>query len=224
MGKGAQKRRVMDKHQLDEPSYYAFASLVGLQRHFNVSTAKLLAAYGFDPLSFLEHQNQALPEHVGPANYAQWLTEECACPMTLLRAFLANGGESQPDESKAGHIAANLVATTEASLRRWSDPNHFTAPHVRRYTSDHGTPLDEQAMNLTNGRHLVEPPELVEFILAHPRGQLSYRPAPTLGQLVAARFEVVAGFKLSETYAQSLIRLMSDRYSSRFNENDKPPF
>ena len=224
MGKGDQRRRVMDKHQLDEPGYYAFASVVGLQRHFNVSTAKLLAAYGFDPLSYLEHQNQPLPEHVGPANYAQWLLEDCQCPMTLLRAFLANGGDELPDYSPAAYIAAGLVATTEASLRRWADPNHFSPAHLRRSCAPEGTPLDEQALNLTDATHVVEVAQLVDFITAHPRGQLSYRPAPTLAQQLAGRFEAVAGFRLTENYATSLLALMSSRYSLTPQQSDSPPF
>jgi hypothetical protein len=43
----------MRKRILDEPGYYAFAS-VGQQRHFNVQTATLLAAYGLEPLSLLD--------------------------------------------------------------------------------------------------------------------------------------------------------------------------
>lgn len=49
MPKGEQKARVMAKHQLSESGYYAFVSVVGQQRHFNVQTARLLAACGLEP-------------------------------------------------------------------------------------------------------------------------------------------------------------------------------
>ena len=149
MPRGEQKARVMRKRELTEPGYYAFASVVGQQRHFNVLTARLLAACGLEPLRLLDAVSRPAPPELPEEQLLQWLIQDCDCPMTLLRAYVGVGGE-QPDGSRWGRIAAGLRSTSEASLRRWGDQNYLTPQLLRRYTSAQGLPLDTQADSLSS--------------------------------------------------------------------------
>ena len=209
MPKGDQKARVMRKHELSEPGYYAFASVVGQQRHFNVQTAKLLAACGLEPLRLLDALSRPAPPGVlTDEQLLDWLCRECDCPMTLLRAYVGVGGE-QPDGSEWGRIAQGLTATTEASLRRWGDVHHLTPQLLRRYTSAEGLPLDTQADILSSdydGEPLA-PDALWAFIVAHPAGAHTYQPQ-SYGHRLAAQFRRVAGFRLTWAYASTLLALM----------------
>ena len=222
MPQGDQKRRVMRKRTLDEPGYYAFASVVGQQRHFNVQTAKLLAAYGFEPLSLLDGQGRPQPPHLPPAEILEWIIEESHCPMTQLRAFVDVGGDEQPDASPWGRIAAGLVSTTEASLRRWGDANHFTPQLLRNYCGPDGQPLDVQADVLSYDSQPLSTDDLWAFIVAHPRGAHTYRPQ-TLGHRLAEAFQRSAGFRLTYTYAVDLLRLMEGQQPAPAAE-EEPPF
>ncbi len=210
MPKGDQKARVMQKRELSEPGYYAFASVVGQQRHFNVQTAKLLAACGLEPLRLLDAMSRpAPPDVLTDEQLLEWLSCECDCPMTILRAYVGVGGE-QPDGSEWGRIAAGLNSTTEASLRRWGDVHHLTPQLLRRYTASEGLPLDTQANILSadyDGEPLA-PDALWAFIVAHPAGQHTYRPQ-SYGHRLADRFRRVAGFRLTWAYATTLLALMS---------------
>jgi len=209
MPKGDQKTRVMAKRELSEPGYYAFASVVGQQRHFNVQTAKLLAACGLEPLRLLDALSRpAPPEVLTDEQLLEWLCTECDCPMTLLRAYVNAGGE-QPDGSAWGRIAGGLTSTTEASLRRWGDVNHLTPQLLRRYTSAEGLPLDSQAdiLSADHDGPPLEPDELWQFIVAHPLGPQTYRPQ-SYGHRLAEQFRRVAGFRLTWHYASTLLALM----------------
>lgn len=220
MPKGDQKARVMAKHELSEPGYYAFSALVGHQRHFNVQTAKLLAACGLNPLRLLDALSRpAPPDVIDDSQLLEWLCSECECPMTMLRAYVSVGGE-QPDGSEWGRIAQGLNSTTEASLRRWGDVNHLTPQLLRRYTSDDGEPLDTQAEILSadyDGEPLA-PDALWAFIVAHPAGQHTYRPQ-SYGHRLAERFRRVAGFRLTWAYATTLLGMMNAPESE---DNDVP--
>jgi hypothetical protein len=222
MPKGDQKARVMAKHELSEPGYYAFSAKVGQQRHFNVQTAKLLAACGLNPLRLLDALSRpAPPDVLDDAQLLEWLCTECDCPMTMLRAYVSVGGE-QPDGSEWGRIAQGLNSTTEASLRRWGDVNHLTPQLLRRYTSDEGEPLDTQAEILSadyDGEPLA-PDALWAFIVAHPAGQHTYRPQ-SYGHRLAERFRRVAGFRLTWAYATTLLKLM---HQAEASEADDCPF
>jgi hypothetical protein len=221
MPKGDQKAAVMRKHELSEPGYYAFSSRVGQQRHFNVQTAKLLAACGLDPLRLLDALSRpAPPDVLTDEQLLEWLCTECDCPMTMLRAYVSVGGE-QPDGSEWGRIALGLNSTTEASLRRWGDVNHFTPQLLRRYCEPDGLPLDTQADILSadyDGEPL-EPEALWQFIVAHPGGQHTYRPQ-SYGHRLAERFRRVAGFRLTWAYASTLLALMNPPE----DEGDECPF
>lgn len=221
MPKGDQKARVMAKHQLNEPGYYAFSAQVGQQRHFNVQTAKLLAACGLNPLRLLDALSRpAPPDVLDDAQLLEWLCTECDCPMTMLRAYVSVGGE-QPDGSEWGRIAQGLHSTTEASLRRWGDVNHLTPQLLRRYTDCDGLPLDTQAEILSadyDGEPLA-PDALWAFIVAHPGGQHTYRPQ-SYGHRLAERFRRVAGFRLTWAYATTLLGMMNAPES----EDDDVPF
>lgn len=209
MPRGDQKARVMAKHALSEPGYYAFSAQVGQQRHFNVQTAKLLEACGLNPLRLLDALSRPAPPDLPEHQLLDWLVEHCDCPMTLLRAYVGVGGE-QPDGSTWSRIAEGLRSTTEASLRRWGDANHFTPQLLRRYTSAEGLPLDAQADILSADYDGVplEPGELWEFIVAHPGGQHTYRPQ-SYGHRLAEAFRRAAGFRLTWHYATTLLGLMS---------------
>ncbi|MBF9239460.1 hypothetical protein I2I05_18855 [Hymenobacter sp. BT683] len=222
MPKGDQKHRVMRKRTLDEPGYYAFASVVGQQRHFNVQTAKLLAAYGFEPLRLLDGQGRPQPPQLPSEEILEWIIEQSNCPMTQLRAFVDVGGDELPDQTPWGRIAAGLVSTTEASLRRWGDANHFTPQLLRNYCGPEGQALDVQAMVLSHESQPVEPGQLWEFIVAHPRGQQSYRPQ-TIGHRLAEAFQRSAGFRLTYHYAADLLRLIDGRQPAPAGE-EEPPF
>ena len=211
----------MRKHELTEPGYYAFSSRVGQQRHFNVQTAKLLAACGLNPLRLLDALSRpAPPDVLTDEQLLEWLCTECDCPMTMLRAYVSVGGE-QPDGSEWGRIAAGLNSTTEASLRRWGDVNHLTPQLLRRYTDPEGLPLDTQAEILSadyDGEPLA-PDALWAFIVAHPAGQHTYRPQ-SYGHRLAERFRRVAGFRLTWAYASTLLALMNPPD----DEGDDVPF
>lgn len=221
MPKGDQKAAVMRKHELSEPGYYAFSSRVGQQRHFNVQTAKLLAACGLDPLRLLDALSRpAPPDVLTDEQLLEWLIAECDCPMTILRAYVSVGGE-QPDASEWGRIAQGLNSTTEASLRRWGDVNHLTPQLLRRYTAPDGLPLDTQADILSadyDGEPL-EPDALWQFIVAHPAGQHTYRPQ-SYGHRLAESFRRAAGFRLTWAYASTLLALMNPPE----DEDEEPPF
>ena len=209
MPKGDQKARVIAKHQLSEPGYYAFASVVGQQRHFNVQTAKLLAACGLEPLRLLDAMSRPTPPDVlDDAQLLEWLSSECDCPMTLLRAYVSVGGE-QPDGSAWGRIAQGLNSTSEASLRRWGDGNHLTPQLLRRYCEPGGLPLDTQAeiLSADHDGEPLSPDALWAFIVAHPAGQHTYRPQ-SYGHRLAQRFQRLAGFRLTWAYATTLLGLM----------------
>ncbi|UOQ96609.1 hypothetical protein MUN81_15340 [Hymenobacter sp. 5317J-9] len=221
MPKGDQKKRVMRKRTLDEPGYYAFASVVGQQRHFNVQTAKLLAAYGLEPLSLLDGQGRPQPPQLPSEEILEWIIEQSNCPMTQLRAFVEVGGDEQPDLTPWGRIAAGLVSTTEASLRRWGDVNHFTPQLLRHYCGPEGTPLDVQAQVLSHEAPELRPEELWEFIVAHPRGAHTYQPQ-TIGHRLAEAFQRSAGFRLTYTYAVNLLGLMDGRQPASVSK--EPPF
>ncbi|WP_226163926.1 hypothetical protein [Hymenobacter terricola] len=222
MPRGDQMKRVMRKRTLDEPGYYAFASVVGQQRHFNVQTAKLLAAYGLEPLSLLDGQGRPQPPQLPPPAILEWIIEESNCPMTQLRAFVDVGGDEQPDATPWGRIAAGLVSTTEASLRRWGDANHFTPQLLRNYCGPEGMPLDVQAMVLSHESQVLEVEEIWQFILAHPRGSHTYRPQ-TVGHRLAEAFGRSAGFRLTYRYAVDLLGLMQGREPAP-PEQEEPPF
>ncbi len=222
MAKGEQKSRVMQKRQLDEPGYYAFASVVGQQRHFNVQTARLLAAYGFDPLLLLDGVGRPLPPALPAEAILEWIIEESHCPMTILRAYVDAGGDELPDASPWGRIAAGLVSTTEASLRRWGDANHFTPQLLRQYCRPDGQPLDVQAAGLSHEALPLEPDELWHFIVAHPKGQQSYRPH-TIGHRLAEAFQRAAGFRLTYAYAANLVELLRRRHEP-VPDDDNCPF
>ena len=107
-------------------------------------------------------------------------------------------------------IRSSTYSTTEASLRRWGDVNHFTPQLLRRYTDPDGLPLDTQADILSadyDGAPL-EPEALWQFIVAHPAGQHTYRPQ-SYGHRLAERFRRVAGFRLTWAYATTLLGLMN---------------
>jgi hypothetical protein len=222
MPKGDQKKRVMHKRTLDEPGYYAFASVVGQQRHFNVRTAQLLAAYGFEPLALLDGQGRPAPPAMPPEDIMEWIIEESNCPMTILRAYVDVGGDEQPDCTPWGLLAAGLRSTTEASLKRWGDVNHFTPQLLRRYCAPDGTPLDVQAQNLSlsAGVELTEE-DCWQFILAYPKGPQSYQPA-TVGHRLAEAFQRATGFRLTYTYAADLVQMMRRREPAPPDE--EPPF
>ena len=208
MPRGEQKARVMRKRQLTEPGYYAFASVVGQQRHFNVQTAKLLAACGLEPLRLLDALSRPAPPELPEEQLLEWLIAECDCPMTILRAYVGVGGE-QPDGSAWGRIAAGLTSTTEASLRRWGDVHHLSPQLLRRYTAPGGLALDSQAAILSADRdgEPLAPDELWAFIVAHPAGQHTYLPQ-SYGHRLAQAFRRVAGFRLTYAYASGLLGLM----------------
>ncbi|MGI4871228.1 MAG: hypothetical protein ACRYFX_08630 [Janthinobacterium lividum] len=208
MPRGDQKARVIAKRQLSEPGYYAFASVVGQQRHFNVLTARLLAACGLEPLRLLDAVSQPAPPDLLEEQLLEWIIQECECPMTLLRTYVGVGGE-QPDGSRSGRIAAGLRSTSEASLRRWGDKNHLSPPLLRRYTSAEGLPLDTQAELLSSDHdgEPLAPDELWDFIVAHPGGQHTYQPQ-SYGHRLAESFRRVAGFRLNWDYATTLLGLM----------------
>lgn len=211
MPRGDQKQRVMQKRALDEPGYYAFASLVGAQRHFNVLTARMLEAYGLNPLDVLDGMGRPMPADLEQPEVMEWVIQESACPMTILRAYVEVGGDEQPDTSVWGQIASQLVSTTEASLRRWGDKNHLTPQLLRRYCEPGGMPLDVQAMNLSETAGVEIPvEEFWQFILAHPRGQQTYQPQ-TYGHRLAEAFQACAGFRLTYTYAVQLLALIRQR-------------
>ena len=221
MPKGDQKARVMRKHELSEPGYYAFASVVGQQRHFNVQTAKLLEACGLAPLRLLDAVSRpAPPDVLSDEQLLAWLCSECDCPMTLLRAYVGIGGE-QPDGSAWGRIAGGLRSTSEASLRRWGDVNHLTPALLRRYTSAEGLGLDVQAELLSSDHdgEPLTPDELWAFIVAHPGGPPTYRPQ-SYGHRLAEQFRRVAGFRLTWAYASTLLALMQPPA----DEDDDCPF
>lgn len=223
MPTGDQKRQVMRKRDLSEPGYYAFASVVGQQRHFNVQTAKLLAAYGLEPLSLLDGQGRPQPAQLPAAEILEWIIEESNCPMTQLRAFVDVGGDEQPDATPWGRIAAGLVSTTEASLRRWGDANHFTPQLLRHYTGPAGMPLDVQADVLSHQSQALSTEDLWEFIVAHPRGSHTYRPQ-TVGHRLAEAFGRSAGFRLTYRYACDLLGLMAGREPVTGEPEEEPPF
>ena len=224
MPKGEQKARVMRKRELSEPGYYAFASVVGQQRHFNVLTARLLEACGFSPLALLDGCSRPLPPDVPDEQLLEWLIEHSDCPMTLLRTYVNLGGE-QPDGSRWGRIAEGLTSTSEASLRRWGDQNHLTPQLLRRYTSAEGLPLDSQADILSEGYEgePLAPDELWEFIVAHPGGQHTYRPQ-SYGHRLAESFRRVAGFRLTYAYATTLLGLMPSTAPLGVVDEDDCPF
>lgn len=225
MPKGDQKARVMRKRDLSEPGYYAFASVVGQQRHFNVQTAKLLAAYGLEPLSLLDGQGRPQPPPLPAAEILEWIIKQSNCPMTQLRAFVDVGGDEQPDGTPWGRIAAGLVSTTEASLRRWGDVNHFTPQLLRHYCGPDGMPLDVQADILSSDHDgaPLEPEELWQFIVAHPGGAHTYRPQ-SYGHRLADAFRRAAGFRLTWDYATTLLGLMRWPSEPLEDEDDDCPF
>ena len=223
MPKGDQKRRVMRKRDLSEPGYYAFASVVGQQRHFNVQTAKLLAAYGLEPLSLLDGQGRPQPAQLPAAEILEWIMEESNCPMTQLRAFVDVGGDEQPDATPWGRIAAGLVSTTEASLRRWGDANHFTPQLLRHYCGPDGMPLDVQADVLSHESQAVEVEDLWQFIVAHPRGAHTYQPQ-TIGHRLGEAFLRSAGFRLTYRYACDLLGLMGGQQLRPVADEEPLPF
>ncbi|MCC2546415.1 hypothetical protein LJY25_08160 [Hymenobacter sp. BT175] len=208
----------MQKRALDEPGYYAFASVVGAQRHFNVQTARLLASYGLDPLSVLDGMGRPAPPDLPSDEIMEWIIEESGCAMTMLRAFVEVGGDELPDVTPWGVISRGLCSTTEASLRRWGDVNHFTPGLLRRYCRSDGTPLDVQAMNLTEGAgvHVTEQ-DIWSFILAHQKGQHTYRPQ-TYGHRLAAAFHHVTGFRLTFEYAAQLLQLINAKNTAPLDE------
>ncbi|WP_375418124.1 hypothetical protein [uncultured Hymenobacter sp.] len=212
---------MMRKRGLDEPGYYAFASVVGQQRHFNVRTAQLLAAYGLEPLALLDGQGRPAPPALPGEELMEWIIEQSNCPMTLLRTYVEVGGDQEPDATLWGRIAAGLVATSEASLRRWGDAAHFTPQLLRRYCRPGGQPLDVQAQGLSHeGGVELAPDELWAFIVAHPGGQHTYAP-DTYGQRLAASFRRVAGFRLTYQFASDLLGLIQAQQSK---EDEEPPF
>lgn len=213
----------MRKRDLSEPGYYAFASVVGQQRHFNVRTAQLLAAYGLEPLGLLDGQGRPLPPELPPDEILEWVIEESNCPMTQLRAYVDVGGDEQPDATPWGRIAAGLVSTTEASLRRWGDANHFTPQLLRHYCGPGGLPLDVQAGILSHEGPEIGVQEIWEFIVAHPRGPVSYRPR-TAGHRLAEAFQRSAGFRLTYRYAVDLLGLLAGRQPAGAPDDEMPPF
>lgn len=211
----------MRKRALDEPGYYAFASVVGAQRHFNVQTARLLEAYGLNPLDVLDGMGRPMPPDLEEPDVLEWIIEESRCPMTMLRAYVEVGGDEQPDTSPWGLIAGGLVSTTEASLRRWGDKNHLTPQLLRTYCQPAGTPLDVQALNLSESAGVeIAVEEFWQFIVAHPRGQHSYAPC-TYATRLAEAFRQCAGFRLTFAYAQQLLQLIRQRHTAHL---DEPPF
>jgi hypothetical protein len=205
---GDQKARVMRKRAFDEPAYYAFASLVARKRHFNVRTAQLLQFYGLQQLAQLAGQYQELPEELPPEEEIAWLLQRGTCPMTLLRAYVQVGGEDCDDQSPWARISAGLIATTEASLLRWADPSHLTPAHWRHYCGARGTPLDVQALHLSHEAREVTEHDLVEFIVAHPRGPHTYRPRG-YGHQLAEAFRQLTGWRLRYDFAAELLARLS---------------
>lgn len=223
MAAGDQKRRVMRKRDLAEPGYYAFASVVGQQRHFNVQTARLLAAYGFEPLAILDGLGRPQPPELPPAEILEWIIEESNCAMTILRAYVDVGGAEQLDCTPWGRLARGLTATTEASLRRFGDASHFTPALLRTWCRPDGTSLDVQADIISYDGIALTENDLWEFIVAHPRGNHTYAPQTPAARLVAA-FQGAAGFRLTYHYAVELLRLLASREPPGAEAGDEPPF
>ncbi|GAB2954790.1 hypothetical protein GCM10027048_20400 [Hymenobacter coalescens] len=205
---GDQKQRVMVKRALDEAGYYAFAAQVAHKRHFNVRCAQLLQFYGLQQLEQLADRYQELPEDLPPEQEVDWLLLRGNCPMSLLRAYVQVGGDACADQSPWARISAGLCTTTEQSLRRWGDVNHLTASMLRRYCGAQGTPLDVQAMHLSHEALPVTEHDLVEFIVAHPRGQHTYRPRG-YGHQLAEAFRLLTGFRLTYGFAVQLLARLS---------------
>jgi hypothetical protein len=141
--------------------------------------------------------------------------------MTQLRAFVDVGGDEQSDATPWGRIAPGLVSTTQDSLRRWGNANHFTPQLLSSYCGPDGQALDVHTDVLSHEGPPLSPDDLWQFIVAQPDGAHNCRPQ-NLGHRLAEAFWCSGCFGLTFRYAIDLLRLMQGQQPAPSEQEELP--
>ena len=106
-------------------------------------------------------------------NLIQLFSEEVK---QIIQDYIDAERDSRESQTTECFIAEWVVRTTEESFLRFGDRNHLSASIRRNYISKTGTPLDVQALDMseTFGRE-ISPEDLYQFMLDNPKGQQNYR-------------------------------------------------
>lgn len=208
MAKGDKKKQFMERTGKDETAYYEHSKKVCEKRHFNMRVASLLNIYGFDPLKFLDEMSAKMQpqEEMADADYKLWLAQDCECPVTLIRGYKDYFDDNSHEFTKEGHISDYLLKFPQESFRRFGDMNLLDIKSVKYYFDDAGSEIDVQAISISESSGLeIEPQDIIDFVVAHPKGPKSYKPEK-LSEKIAKRFYQVTGMKITHDFSINLVR------------------
>lgn len=212
MAKGDKKRGFMTRTGKDESAYYAHSRRVCEKRYYNEKIDEVLSYFAFSELEFLALMECLVrpPQGVTEQEYVKWVIENIRCPIRLMREYL-NHRNSGYELTKDYTIATYLRSFPKESFHRFSDRNHGTPSLYKWYCSENGTPLDLQAVDLSEvgGMEITEQ-DIVDFALAHPKGQHTYRKR-TVPEAIAWAYYQLTGKKLSEKFAEFFISAIDNR-------------
>jgi len=162
----ALKSNVMRKHRFGENQYREFATGVGVRIGFNRKMGQLAAHYGRS----IFHLSQLVDQAISTADPAD--------PLYMISTYCRLLDTHPEDTTIDGIIAAEVMHTTERSFRRHGDVNCLSPAIRTAYIRPDGTPLDVQAMYMTDiSGQDITPDDIFSFMTTYERGPGHYTPA-----------------------------------------------
>jgi hypothetical protein len=155
-------------------AYQEAASKTAKQVAYNRKVNRLLQYYGFKrKFEDYEYPSDEMLQY-DIERYRSWYVNECDCPITLMAMWMDAIYEADRDMTINGIIAREIGPTTEASFVRFGDRNYLDKQVRRNYISEKGLPLDIMAMQMCNQGIEITEQDIIEFIIAYPKGKSQY--------------------------------------------------
>jgi len=131
------------------------------------------------------------------------------CDITELRQLAKDIFDAEQvwenDFTTDGIIAKNIGKTTLKSFLRFSDKNKITNSLILRYISNTGTPIDVQAMYISESLNIdCSENDIVEFMISNDRGVASHWSFAKYIELKNI-WKQITGFKFCPKFANKFI-------------------
>lgn len=198
-----QKRTKADRFESYE-AYLESAQKTAKQVAFNRKENSILRYYGFGK-NFSEYILPAYEIYMDIEKCRNFYVNEVDCPITILWAYLEGVIYEKDDLSTFGVISKAISKTTLVSFERWGDKNCLSKEIKRAYISGDGSALDVQAQGIEFDYGIqVSENDLIDFILAYPKGASNYENYAYLRDL-SDKFKSMVGFPIDENFAREFL-------------------
>lgn len=167
---------------------------------------KVLASYKEDVIpTFKEGKKAVFTEAMKDDQYLKSVIETSENPEEIATAFTSapEGQLGQKDQI----IKDSLRKLPYSGIQRFGDTNKIKgAAQIKfNYVNNNGTPLDVQAMNMSENSGVeITPQDLIDFIERYPNGTQSAKADNSLKKGLSDKFFNLTGISLDEDYARKI--------------------